>query len=120
MLHEHQTQQQSGRHACPSLSHSLTFPPLQVSSAGGARGYFYKVSLNLDQRASQQLNSYLGQMETFATFVSRAYILCSSNVRIEASGLALLVLAPPQAWPLDPLNAKSVCMHAMTALPGGR
>ena len=100
------------KHLSPSI-------PVQISSGGGTRGYYYKVSLNLSQSASAAMQSYLGSMNTFSIFVSRGYILCQSSVRIEALGLILLRLeAPPsgKAWPLDPNNPNSNCLTTLPPL----
>ena len=95
--------------SCPSRP----LLPLKISSAGGTRGYFYKISLNLSRKANDLLFLYLAELDTFNVYVSKAYLLCWSSFRIEAMGIRLLTEEPPQAWPLDEDNLKHGCQGAI-------
>ena len=53
--------------------------------------------------------AYVGTRETFAVLVANAYVLCGSQVRMEALGVDIIVQMAPQAWPLDANFGSSTC-----------
>ena len=69
-----------------------------VTSDSG-RGTFYKWSVSTTVPGAQQLFNYINDQNTLAIFVLRATILCSSSVRLEQGGSAIV------AWPQNGANA---------------
>lgn len=82
---------------------------LQVTPASADRGTFYKVSLALAQGVSSHLYTYLGVMQTLASFVARAGLLCGSELRLESAGVYLLQLTAVGASPLNAAVANATC-----------